>query len=372
MEQRQSPHEHQRELSAELERGILRQLLRSYHTINHSHFRGVLPVAALQLDTMANLGEWRSRTRTIVLSRALVFEQTWGVVEEVLKHEMAHQYVQEVLRVTDETAHGFTFRQVCEQLGIDAGARGVPSAGRTAEEDRILERIAKLLALAQSENQHEAEAAMKAAHAQMLKHNLADASLAEAAERAGTPRERRYGFRHLGVPSGRIQEHERALANLLATHFFVDVIWVPSFRADLGKTGTVLEVCGTEANLSLAEYVYTFLLETSERLWKAHQKAQKIRLNRDRRAYLAGVMTGFAEKLAEGVVEQRQAGLVWLPDAKLDGYMRKRHPRIRTVRYGTSANGDAHRNGRAAGRDIVLHRPVGAGPSRGAPRLLTR
>jgi predicted SprT family Zn-dependent metalloprotease len=359
-------------LSAELERGAMRELLRSYHTVNHTYFGGALRPPVLQLETMANLGEWRSRTRTLTLSRELVLGHGWGVVVEVLKHEMAHQFVDETLSISDETAHGRTFRQVCERMGIDAAARGLPTQVRSEAENRVLERISKLLALAQSENQHEAEAAMKAAHALMLKHNLADASVAAAADEAGTPPERRYGFRHLGEPSGRIQEHERALANLLATHFFVDAIWVPSFRADLGKAGTVLEVCGTEANLALAEYVYTFMLETAERLWRAHQKAHRIRLNRDRRAYLAGVMAGFGEKLVEGVVEQRNAGLVWLPDAKLGGYMRKRHPRIRTVRYGSSANGDAHRDGRAAGRDIVLHRPVGSGPSGGPTRLLTR
>jgi hypothetical protein len=37
------------------------------------------------------------------MSRTLVVGQSWGAVLEVLKHEMAHQYVHEILARTDET-----------------------------------------------------------------------------------------------------------------------------------------------------------------------------------------------------------------------------------------------------------------------------
>ena len=55
----------------------------------------------------------------------LVTEHPWTVVLEVLRHEMAHQYVDEVLGVHDETAHGPTFQAVCEARAIDGRAAGV-------------------------------------------------------------------------------------------------------------------------------------------------------------------------------------------------------------------------------------------------------
>jgi hypothetical protein len=58
-------------------------------------------------------------------------------------------------------------------------------------------------------------------------------------------------------------------------------------------------------------------------------------------------------------------------DGNLDQYFRKRHPRVRNVRYGSSSREAAHGSGREAGRNIVLHRPVGEGPS-GNVRLLGR
>ncbi len=132
------------------------------------------PGAAIELsDAASRLGRWVPDVRTIEIARRLVLEQPWGVVVEVLKHEMAHQYVHEVLGAVDESAHGPAFRDLCERLGIDASAAGMPAAAGTTDEDaRVLERIARLLALAESANVNEAQAAMNAAQRLMLKHNL--------------------------------------------------------------------------------------------------------------------------------------------------------------------------------------------------------
>src|SRR5438045_1596205 len=111
------------EISTEIEAALLRALQRGWHELNASHFRGALapPVFAL-VDGRTRLGLWTIADRTLALSRPLVLEQPWGVVIEVLKHEMAHQFVAEVMGVSDETAHGPAFRQLCERLAIDASA----------------------------------------------------------------------------------------------------------------------------------------------------------------------------------------------------------------------------------------------------------
>ena len=53
------------------------------------------------------------------LATRLVHDEPWQVVIEVLRHEMAHQYVDEVLRIHDESAHGPAFRKVCAERSID-------------------------------------------------------------------------------------------------------------------------------------------------------------------------------------------------------------------------------------------------------------
>ena len=97
----------------------------------------------------------------IELSPKLLTDHGWGTLVEVLKHEMAHQFVAEVLGVLDESSHGPVYRKVCEERGIDSRAAGIPEAGDAAPQDQVLERIQKLLALAESQNEHEAQAAME-------------------------------------------------------------------------------------------------------------------------------------------------------------------------------------------------------------------
>lgn len=353
-------------LTVELEAALVRELRATYNDINISFFRRKLRSAAIELaDAGSRLGRFSAATRTIEISRDLAVKHPWGVVVEVLKHEMAHQFVYEVLGVMDETAHGPAFRELCARLGIDGGAAGMPEAGSgtSADEGRVLERIARLLALAESANVHEAQAAMSAAQRLMLKHNLESV-----ASRARRP----YGFRHLGAPTGRVSESERLLGAILGKHFFVEVIWVPVYRPLEEKRGSVLEACGTAANLEMAAYVHAFLTHTAEQLWRAHKRSSGIRGDKDRRTYLAGVMTGFLEKLDAQRVEHNEQGLVWIEDADLEGYYRKRHPHIQHVRHAGSRRTEAHTHGREAGRRIVLHKPVSAGSSGGGPKLLTR
>src|SRR3954467_1694697 len=116
--------------TAALDAALLRELANTWTELSHNHFRGALRPPALELvDTSMRLGAWHRATRTISLSRTLVYGQPWGTVREVFKHELAHQYVDEAMGIHDETAHGPAFTEVCRARGIDASAAGLP-AGR--------------------------------------------------------------------------------------------------------------------------------------------------------------------------------------------------------------------------------------------------
>lgn len=339
-------------LSAALEGALIRELAEQYRLLAVAYFKGALKLPQFELvPSRARLGRWVEATRTIELSRFLVVEQPWGVVVEVLKHEMAHQYVSEVLGERTETAHGPRFRAVCERLGIDGAAAGMPREKREGDDPhaKVAERIAKLLALAESPNVHEAEAAMAAAQKLLLKHNL---ELRELRKTQG------YAWKHLGKPTGRTTEAERVLSLLLGRYFFVEAIWVPVYRAQEGKRGSVLEICGTPESVEIAEYVHGYLVETAERLWREHKHTHKIRGDRDRRTFLAGVMSGMSDKLSREAKKSEKAGLVWVADADLTAYFRKRHPYVRHVRYQGQRRSEAYAHGREAGKNIVIHKGI--------------
>jgi hypothetical protein len=307
-------------------------------------------------DATSYLGRWFRADRTIEIARHLVLNHPWGVVIEVLKHEMAHQFADEVLGAWDEKAHGPAFQRGCFRLGIDSSASGLPRTEGPIpdEEARVLSRIAKLLALADSSNRNEAESAMREAQRLMLKYNL---GLAAALHK------KQYAFRHLGEPTGRIAAHERQLAALLGSHFFVEPIWVSVHRPLVGKPGKVLEVCGTTANLEMAAHVYGFLLQTAERLWREHRQHNHIASDQLRRSFLLGVMRGFAEKLSLQARENQREGLVWIKDAGLSEFLHTRYPRQESRRTESKTHPAAYTAGKQAGHTIVLHRPVTQGSS---------
>lgn len=345
------------ELSAQLEAALLHQLREQYKLLAFSYFKGALAIPQFELvPTERQLGRWVPDTRTIELSRPLVLREAWGVVVEVLKHEMAHQYVSEVLGEREETAHGPRFRAVCERLGIDRTATGMPAVSEDQKHEvaKISDRIARLLALAESPNVHEAEAAMAAAQKLLLKHNLEVRDLRKA---------QGYVWKHLGTPTGRTTEAERVLSLLLGKHFFVEAIWVPVYRAAEGKRGSILEICGSPDNVAIAEYVHSYLVQTAERLWREHKAQHGIRGDRDRRTFQAGVMSGMSDKLAREQKRNTEAGMVWIADADLQGYFRKRHPHVRHIRYAGQQRSEAYAHGKEAGKKIVIHRGMREGPA---------
>ena len=348
-------------LSAALEAALLRELRTNYDWENHARFRRQLTAPVIVLsDAATRLGRWIRPTRTLELSRPLVLARPWSEVISVLAHEMAHQYVDEVLHATGETAHGETFRKVCAAVGIDARAAGAPVPVEGVEGARVLDRIRKLLALAASANQHEAEMAMRRAHELMLRHNI---EAAGARHRAG------YEVRHVGDPGKRLDKIQHAIAGLLAEFFFVKVIQVPVYLPLRGKRGSTFELVGTHANLEMACHVFEFLRGTAQRLWLANWSDARVRSGRDWLSYQTGVIGGFRDKLVEERAALRGTGLVWIGDADLDTFYRDRHPRI-TTRQRTVRLDGAHAAGREAGRSIVLHKPVTDGPGAGAARLL--
>ena len=324
----------------------MKELGRSWAELNQLHFDGAMRPPTLQLsEGRRRLGSWQRGTRTLTMSRPLLLERSWGVVLEVLRHEMAHQYVDEVLGVHNETAHGPQFRRVCQDRAIDARAAGEPVDSGPDKTPSILRKIHALLALAESPNRHEAEAAMQTAHKLMRRYNI-DAA-------AGS-----YGFRHLGTPTGRIPGHHRILAGILGQHFFVQPIWVFAWQTDKLKRGRVLEICGRQENLEIAEHVHGYVLETAERMWGDHREQTGISGNRDRRTFLQGVMMGFHEQLDAQAQACEETGLVWVGDADLVDYVSRRHPRQVSFRGGRRGNSDAYAAGKRAGRQLIVRRPI--------------
>lgn len=349
-------------LSTELEAALVRELAAEWREFNHSRFDDRMRMPALRAsDVTSLLGRWTRTTRTIEISRRFLLDATWPEVRAVLLHEMAHQYVDEVLGLfRPEPAHGPAFQRVCEERDIDARAAGRPLTTPDPEAQRALDKVRKLLALAGSTNQQEAELAMRRAQELMTRHNLEQVS-----------RLQDHGFhsRVLGAPAKRQSRVEGVIAGILGAHFFVEVISLPVYDVRKGVRGQAYEVAGTLPNVEMAEHVWHFLTATLGRLWAECKKDPRIRSGRDKNAFQLGVVLGFAEKLRTSKAELQERGLVWRGDAQLREWWERRYPRTTARRISYRPSG-ATEAGREAGKNLVIHKPITTN-TEGQGRLIT-
>jgi len=325
------------ELQETLERNILHGL-----SLEWDHSLWVLdeperkkmkkPLFSLR-DMGRKLGTWSSEKNEISLSRDHVLNCPWDDTREILVHEMAHQYADQVLHAQDETPHGPLFRNACQRLRANPSASGHV---RTLHErlqdkprdrhDRHLMRIKKLMSLAESKNQHEAEAAMAKAHDLMKKYNL---------QVLKQSRPREFVSVFVGMPALRHFREAYYIANLLQDYYFVQGLWVSAYVLEKGKMGRVLEVSGTRRNIKIATYVYAFVNRYIDSQWEAYKKNKK--MNRHRKSdFAVGLVEGFTNKLARGENTQKvdrpsaTRALVKFQDPLLGEYMSHRYPHTRS------------------------------------------
>jgi hypothetical protein len=341
-----------------LQQAWILQLHTDHAFYNWVYVRRRLSIPVIRIGSAADrLGEWNTAARTITIAERHVLSHPWESVRDTLRHEMAHQYVSEILGLPDAPPHGEPFREACRVLRVEpqatAGGQALGSLeASAAERDRILARVKDLLALATSPNEHEAASAMRMAHKYLLQYNL-DLSAAAAP--------RHYERKHLGKLASRIQEHEYALAAILQRHFFVLVLWTSSYDALTARSGRILEILGTPENLEMAEYVYHYLRNVGEHLWRVQRAAPGWR-GGTKLQYLAGLMRGFQEKLdAQARELKEERGLVWLGDAALKDRWKHLNPRVCAAGgYGVE-RGSGFEAGRADGRNLTIHRGIGGG-----------
>ena len=161
----------------------IRQLNEDWKTANFLYFNKSMRQPSFELAySGVALGRWKGGCyRRLSISIVLINTHAWEYVQEVLCHEMAHQYVEEVLGICDELPHGEAFKRVCLEKGFDPTATGNIQTWMekhknrftaSSENHQILDKVHKLLALAQSPNEHEAQTAMAKAHELLLRHNL--------------------------------------------------------------------------------------------------------------------------------------------------------------------------------------------------------
>jgi hypothetical protein len=320
-------------------RAWILQLYREHERICWQYGVRLAPPVIIISDSSSTWGTWQPALRTISISAGLIRLHTWDVVLHILKHEMAHQIVSELFAGRD--AHGDSFDRACDLLGLPCEFRGasgdlprfIPDPAARADrspQHQLLAKIEKLLALAESANEHEALLAMEKANQLIAKYNIS---------RIEERRLSDYDCIIINPGKKRIENYQRRICAILTNHFFVRVILSDLFDAKLCCTHKTIELLGTRENVLMANYVYSFLLARMESLWRQYQRTHTT-TGRRKHSYCLGVADGFHRKLSArqetfpGQPATRTGGGASLSvqvcdnDQGLARFIRQRYPRL--------------------------------------------
>jgi hypothetical protein len=328
------------------------------------------PVFEISTST-TQLGCWQSSTRSLKLSEHLIASYPWSTTLQVLKHEMAHQYCSEVMG--GGAAHGDDFKNACALLGVLPEFRGCRVITTELLQDvllrdksqdktsQVLQKIEKLLALGESPNIHEAEAALKKATLLIEKYQLEQLCRLGDAE-----------YRVVVIETGKKQvaTYKRYIIGILQDFFYVRVVLSQAYVPMSNGLQKTFELMGTSENTAIAEYCYYFLENQLELMWKRVRKRMAGGGRTKKNSYYLGVVLGFSQKLKEqqsttvDTGHSQQNELLVLADQRLNNFVQMYFPRLKRSHSRRSRVDSAmYQKGVEEGRKLSLSEGVTKGRS---------
>lgn len=359
-------------ITSEFYRLWARQLLHEFQTICYQYSLSLESPVFTIMDSRTHFGSWLPRNREIRISAFLIQNYPWDVTLQVLKHEIAHQICSELFQKLHE-GHGSSFIKACKILGLSEPFRrsqgDLPQAINEQNKSfshKIIDKIRKLLALAESSNEYEARLAMEAAGRLLKKHNLAEL------EKSG---ENNYVYSIINRKSKRIEEYQRRIIQILTRFFYVKAICSRIYDPLKNETYKTFEIFGKKENVEIAEYCYHFLEQKLSSLWQINRLNYGGNGRIAKKSYYLGLLQGFNDRLFDQettstknktnhpVQSHTESELMVAGDKDLERYIQARYPRLsKRTRSGVRVYRDIFNTGVIAGRDLVFHKGIERAP----------
>lgn len=229
------------------------------------------------------LGLYEPDFYRISLNKQLILSATDETICNILRHELAHMMVH--LEGGQGSAHGKEFHEICRRYGwgpeVSNATYQLEEENKIIHKTHILEKIKKLMALADSDNTHEAHLATLKANQLLLKHQL------EFYESSSDEEFFVKQILFFKRSNGKI----RAIAKILQSFFVAPII-------NHGRSGMWLEVTGSRTHVEVADYVAKYLDHHLEYLWKQIKKNHTFNKgSRSKNSFMEGVAKGYDQKM---------------------------------------------------------------------------
>lgn len=178
-------------------------------------------------------------------------------------------------------------------------------------EEKILDRIKKLLALSGSPNENEAQAALLKAQELMVKYNIEKNEL----EDPEIAKNKKVVEEILRKSSRRVPWYEGVLARVIGENFKTVVFFRPYWNHEKQCKYKVLISMGLEEDVLITKELYSFTLNQIKRLVKKYTEGMN---TKERAGFKNTFIHGFISGLEKGFkeqIEQNNWGLVLVKDA---------------------------------------------------------
>ncbi len=242
--------------------------------------RASYPINIVIYNNKKMLGYFDPHFYELGFHECLMHKQQLG---DVIRHELGH-YLAFIIHGEAIQPHGAEFRALCQRFGWGEEVYRATTCledGQQvaeAEESPILRRVQKLMALATSSNEHEAEQAMIKSQALLLKHNLDFHSVDE-----------KVCLKRI-LKQKRESSKMRAIGKILET-FFVSIVFHRATDA------IYLEILGDLVNVEIAEYVAIVLDRELENLWVQAKGQANLKGAIAKNSFFLGLAKGYCNKI---------------------------------------------------------------------------
>lgn len=249
-----------------------------------------VPLNFVVFEHPTNLGFFNHHLYQVALNKRLLLLNDEDVLTDVIRHELAHfeAYLRFSRSIDD---HGPEYREICKSHGWTEKVYSTKLIlkdklpefkSSNSKHDKLIQKVQKLLSLANSDNLNESRLATAKANELLLKFNLSEEDLDENEDET---------FLLKVLEGTKVNSKAKAIYEILTT-FNVQPVFSHA------KGHYYLEVVGSRANVELAHYVCDYLIVELDYLWSETQKSnQDLKGLAAKNSFFRGVAIGYKEQI---------------------------------------------------------------------------
>jgi hypothetical protein len=207
--------------------------------------------------------------------------------------------------------------------------------------EKVLGKIRKLFALAESSNENESQIAMAKAMELMALHNLSMSEIDK----------KQIEYEKFEMESGqRVGVEDKFILPLIDKYFFVKVVYSGN-----REKGRKINFVGTPQNIEIAKYVYAQLERKFYYLWNRYRDQTDAPVKAKQGFYL-GLYQGMVKKLdAQKVQIKNEHGLIIVNDPNLEKAVRSHFNNLKKHNSRFNADENAKNAGHEAANKININ-----------------